>query len=50
MHEGARGTVRVTVVASNERVAVIPPQLAVDVLLCLLQRNVHVAIDRLEFP
>ncbi|KJR88462.1 uncharacterized protein SPSK_08158 [Sporothrix schenckii 1099-18] len=37
-----------TVVAAHKRVAVCPPLHAVDVFLRLLQRNVHVAVHRLQ--
>lgn len=37
-----------TVIASYKGIAVVPPQLAVDILLGLLESNVHVAIDGLK--
>lgn len=37
-----------TIIASDEGVAVAPPQLAVDIFLTFLQRNVHVAVNRLK--
>jgi hypothetical protein len=36
-----------TIVSANERIPVVPPQLPVDILFCLLQCNIHIAIDRL---
>lgn len=38
-----------TVVPSHKGVTVVPSLLAIDILDCLFQRNVHVAIHRLEF-
>lgn len=38
-----------TVVASDESITITPPGLAVHVLLRLLERNVHVSINRLQF-
>lgn len=38
-----------TIVSSHKGVPIRPPLLAVDVLLGLLESDVHVAIDRLQF-
>ena len=40
----------ITVVASHKRIAVCPPLDPVDVLLRLLQRDVHVAVHGLKLP
>ena len=50
MHVAISENGNVTIVAPNESIAIIPSQLAVDVLFSLLERNIHVAINRLKLP
>lgn len=38
-----------TIISSDESIAVRPPLAAIHVLLGFLQRNVHVSIHRLQF-
>jgi hypothetical protein len=40
---------RHTIVTPHKRITVTTPQLAIDELACTLERNVHVAVHRLEF-
>jgi hypothetical protein len=38
-----------TIVSSHERISVIPPDLSIHDFIRLLERNVHVSINRLQF-
>jgi len=40
---------KLTIISSDKRIAVCSSQLPIDVFLAFLERNVHIAIDRLKF-